>query len=426
MGRETGSRQAWMQRKERSETPRRHMRHIPHKGLRFGTRRCARTARERPWPMRNTLLVTSRWPAAFAVLLLLALFSGPKPAAARAGTSSYVIRAGETLADVARRFHTSVEDIRRLNRGLSADVAAGTRIRVHLPMPVGTRVGSRAAMRRSPAPRRVAPRPAARHRYDDDEPQADLPPDDPPRREAGDHDDDEWRDLGYDLGDDYVEPPPPPSRRSVRRAFPLRDGHRPAGRGDARGRPQEGTLRDGIPLPRMAGIHLRRPERAWGTERLVAMLLDAVAAVRMVHPDTGDIAVGDMSARDGGPLPGHHSHQNGLDADVAYYTLDDVTERDFQDVTPADLDAARTWTFFEALLDSGHVQFLFVDWDLQQPLYEYAREHAAPRWRTAAALKRVFQYPEASWIPTGIIRHEPNHLDHVHIRIKDPEGLAQD
>ncbi len=203
--------------------------------------------------------------------------------------------------------------------------------------------------------------------------------------------------------------------RSFAPALTLRE------RGRSYGLPQDGALSDAVRLPRTRGIHIRRPDRAYGTGEIIWHLITGVTAVKRAFPGTKDIAVGDLSWPTGGPMRGHKSHQSGLDADIAFYTKGQSTQRHFRDATPETLDAARTWVFIETLLEQGRVQFLFIDYSLQAVLYEYARAHAAPRWRSSEALARVFQYPLPPWLPVGIIRHEPNHLDHIHIRVHAPE-----
>jgi hypothetical protein len=357
-----------------------------------------------------------------ALALLVALAA---PAAARDGvptpraggqTRTWLVRPGDTPESIARRFHMGLSDLRRLNPGMGTDVAVGGAVLVQLPMPVGTRVAS-AIHRRPGAPGReppAAPPATAAHRpggYALARRPAFAP------RQPGE--------LHVPAGVGAVQPVAPrfdgPSRRAA--GF---EATWPAAiaRGVAEGRPQDGVLRDPVRLPAVPGIFLRRPERAWGTGRLVQVLLHAVAAVARAHRDTQVIAVGDLSAPDGGPLSGHRSHQNGRDADIAFYTLDGSTADRFVAVTPATLDAARTWTFLEALLDTGALQFAFIDHALQAPLYEHALAHASPRWRTPDALARVFQYPMPEWTAVGIIRHEPNHRDHIHLRILSADEPA--
>ena len=68
--------------------------------------------------------------------------------------------------------------------------------------------------------------------------------------------------------------------------------------------------------------------RRWGTNRLVRTTLRVVRAFAHEHPRAPRIGIGDMSRPRGGDfgprygLPGHSTHQNGLDVDVYYPRLD--------------------------------------------------------------------------------------------------------
>ena len=398
---------------------------------------------------------------AFATLLLL-----PSSNAAAAGAPArgsmvrtWVARPGDTPESIARRFHMSVRELRQRNPGLADDVPPGTALYVQLPMAVGTRVGSRSVHRTAlqappPAGDDVADTAAAPH--PPEAPGAVDPPGPPggyALRSGGGYGraSGHGRAGGYGPAGGYrygggrgggalhapagvrgggFAPVSPrwdgPVARPYGAPVPL-DGAPGALRGVAAGAPQDGRLVDPVRLPDVPAIHIRRPERAYGTGRLVQAVLRAVASVERRFPETQVIAIGDLSAPQGGPLPGHKSHQNGRDVDVAYYTRDESTDEQFVDLTPGNLDTARTWAFIEALLDSGDLQFIFIDHALQAPLYEYAAAHASPRWRTPDALAHVFQYPMPEWAGVGVIRHEPHHGDHMHVRIQDsdaPEDVA--
>ena len=103
---------------------------------------------------------------------------------------------------------------------------------------------------------------------------------------------------------------------------------------EAMGQPAAGRLVRGVQLP-AAGRHFAtwdptrkrapdRPWRRWGTNRLVRVVLRVAREHRAAHPDAPRVLVGDLSREHGGDfgarfgLPGHASHQNGLDVDVYY------------------------------------------------------------------------------------------------------------
>ena len=104
------------------------------------------------------------------------------------------------------------------------------------------------------------------------------------------------------------------------------------------GLPWRGRLVDGVLLP-AAGARFftwdpvlrRAPNRPWrrvGSDRLVRTLMRVLADFSAAHPQAPRIGIGDLSRPRGGDfgvrygLPGHASHQNGLDADLYYPRLD--------------------------------------------------------------------------------------------------------
>ncbi|MFN2466984.1 MAG: penicillin-insensitive murein endopeptidase [Gaiellaceae bacterium] len=103
-----------------------------------------------------------------------------------------------------------------------------------------------------------------------------------------------------------------------------------------------GRLVRGVQLPAEGAtfftwdpVRKRSPNRGWrrvGNNRLVETVLRVLDDFVEAHPDAPRIGVGDLSRPGGGDfgarygLPGHVSHQNGLDADL-YYPRHDGRER---------------------------------------------------------------------------------------------------
>jgi murein endopeptidase len=109
-------------------------------------------------------------------------------------------------------------------------------------------------------------------------------------------------------------------------------------RSEAFGQPEAGRLERGVQLP-FGGrnyftwdpIQREAPNRGWrrwGTDRLVRTTLRVVRRFAAAHPRAPRVGIGDLSRPHGGDfgprygLPGHASHQNGLDVDVYYPRLD--------------------------------------------------------------------------------------------------------
>ena len=145
------------------------------------------------------------------------------------------------------------------------------------------------------------------------------------------------------------EPPPPPVTPTAPVAPPATTAPTatapatpapaaPTGPSRAIGRPWHGRLVNGVQLPEVSADWLtwdpvfkqipNRPERRWGTAKLVATLQRVLASWHAAHPEMPQILIGDMSRPQGGIFDqrfgglGHASHQNGLDADVYYPRID--------------------------------------------------------------------------------------------------------
>jgi murein endopeptidase len=195
-------------------------------------------------------------------------------------------------------------------------------------------------------------------------------------------------------------------------------------KGQSIGAPWDGELRSGVKLAKGKGYHIRRPERAYGTTHAVDHVQKAIKAVRKRFPKVHTLAIGDLSDKDGGWLSMHHSHQSGRDIDLGLYfkTQPKGYPDSFVSYKSAKLDMAATWALLHAFArtaDSpGGVQAIFLDFDLQGKLYEWAKDRSVPK----DYLDKVFQYPTRGG--RGLVRHEPGHEDHFHIRFKCPDNDA--
>jgi Penicillin-insensitive murein endopeptidase/WD40-like Beta Propeller Repeat len=168
------------------------------------------------------------------------------------------------------------------------------------------------------------------------------------------------------------------------------------------GLPWAGRLERGVRLPAEGKTFFtwdpvlrRAPNRNWrrvGTDRLVRMVLRILDEFAAAHPEAPRIGVGDLSRSQGGDfgprygLPGHVSHQNGLDVDL-YYPRRDRRER--PPARPSQMDR-----------------------ELAQDLVD--------RFVAAGALK-VFVGPNVGLTgPPKIVQALPHHDNHLHVRIARP------
>lgn len=189
---------------------------------------------------------------------------------------------------------------------------------------------------------------------------------------------------------------------------------KPAAASASVGAVSHGKLVEAVALAPTRDIRVSRGAN-YGTAELVTAIERAVAHVHQRFPKTCAVKVGDLSRKTGGFLSGHRSHQSGRDADIGLWMADGKPRSHFQKATPRAIDAPRIWAFLESLLEGADVEYVFLDWKLQRPLYEYARDVAkvAPE-----KLARWFQYPRKPRQREGIIRHYPHHDNHLHVRVR--------
>jgi penicillin-insensitive murein endopeptidase len=199
----------------------------------------------------------------------------------------------------------------------------------------------------------------------------------------------------------------------------------------------DGVLRHGTRLPPKGDGYLVPPlwkarGNQWGTDELVAAIKRAARRVHREYPG-GVLGIGDLSQRGGGDSLLHRSHENGRDADLIYFAVDDkgrpvgpvdsmprygadlralpphATQNvRFGPFSPRRFDVRRNWALVRALLqDPGvEVQYLFCNELLKARMLEYARAHG----EDAALVDRAEE-----------LLHQPGdslpHDDHLHLRI---------
>ncbi len=176
------------------------------------------------------------------------------------------------------------------------------------------------------------------------------------------------------------------------------------------GAPWSGSLQAGVRLRDSEHTFLRRPARAFGTKTTVELIQQAVDDVYDSHPKAHVLAVGDLSASRGGWISEHSSHQSGRDVDLGLLYRSEPAGYPSAFVTATDktLDMGAMWTLLSALArtqdEDGGVQMIFFDERLQSALHRWATKRDVSPKRIA----RVFR----------LLRHEPNHADHIHVRFK--------
>ena len=181
--------------------------------------------------------------------------------------------------------------------------------------------------------------------------------------------------------------------------------------------PHDGvTLRGGVLLEGDdQTLEVQRPPRGWGKPLLVDTLRLAAQATQRQSPLLPHLILGDLSKEGGGCLPPHKSHRGGIDADVGYYMRGAHQRRWLGGATPETLDADRTWQLLRAFLSTGKLQFAFIDYALQQPLFEAGQRAGEPQEH----LQAWFQWPRPiENAHETVIRHLGGHDNHMHVRFQ--------
>lgn len=194
--------------------------------------------------------------------------------------------------------------------------------------------------------------------------------------------------------------------------------------GQSVGRPQRGRLVDGVRLPYDPGYYRRRVDRAYAAQHVIDHTRRAIAAVRDKYPSVHRLAIGDLSAKRGGRISGHASHQSGRDIDLGFYFRQAPAgyPKEFVRDGAGELHHGATWELiyrlFKASTLKGGPQKIFLDYGVQAKLYKYARKRGVAKH----VLAQIFQYPDGRYTRQRLVAHEPMHADHLHVRFACPAG----
>ena len=177
-----------------------------------------------------------------------------------------------------------------------------------------------------------------------------------------------------------------------------------------------GRLVNGVQMPDGEGWQHIDRSHAWGTQETVDFLIRAIQEARRHFPDSPPLYLGHISAKHGGPLSPHVSHQAGRDLDISYYLANG--RPGFVRATAQNLDRERTWAFVRALITETDVELILIDSSVQKLL----KDHALKIGEDKAWLDEVFQY--GSRHPRPLIRHAKGHANHIHVRFYNPIAQA--
>ncbi len=183
------------------------------------------------------------------------------------------------------------------------------------------------------------------------------------------------------------------------------------------------------PSPHLAILE-RSKGRTYGHPSLVLMLQRSAKHLAKSFPGS-KLVVGDLSLERGGPLSGHHSHQSGRDADVAFYARDARgrsvelksyvafdTDGKAKDGSGLVFDDERNYRLVETWARDSRatLSYVFVSRPLKARLLAWGEKHAKNR-ELLERMAALFLQPENA---------EP-HDDHFHVRVRCPskqEGIC--
>jgi murein endopeptidase len=172
-----------------------------------------------------------------------------------------------------------------------------------------------------------------------------------------------------------------------------------------------GRMVNAVRFPSGSDWTVVSPDKAWTTEETVHYLTQVIRELRGRYPDAPLLRVNQISAKDGGFLRPHKSHQNGRDVDLGFFypggNVVRAREREKY------IDPVMNWALIRALVTHADVQVILVDRRVQKVLYD----HAVKIGEDKAWLDSLFHAGERS-----IIKHARGHRDHFHVRFFNPRA----
>jgi murein endopeptidase len=180
------------------------------------------------------------------------------------------------------------------------------------------------------------------------------------------------------------------------------------------GLPHAGEIKGAMPLPNGPGRRITAERwKTWGTVHTVRALDRVLRSWASEHPDWPDVLVGNLSARFGGALEPHKSHQSGRDVDLGYIAKNHSRDLRWQKMNASNLDSEKTWALLKALKRDTNVEVIYMDRTIQRLLLKHAQRTNTLR---RDQLSKWLEVAPGARRGSTLIRHVPQHQDHFHVR----------
>lgn len=187
------------------------------------------------------------------------------------------------------------------------------------------------------------------------------------------------------------------------------------------GQANKGRLLFGYKMRTAFGLWVMEPEDSYTSYEVALTLYALNALVRRAHPEGADLMVLDISQESGGRFEPHRTHQNGADVDLRYY-LKPVPPNDHEKrfVHASKLDLKRMWTFLRLVKYYDLAELIFMDYRLQQALYDYGLSTLKMDKRE---LSKYLSFPSKGKRGNALAQHIKNHYHHLHIRLRQDSSV---
>jgi murein endopeptidase len=140
--------------------------------------------------------------------------------------------------------------------------------------------------------------------------------------------------------------------------------------------------------------------------------MTALQAFRATSGHDRALLLGAMSLPHGGPLRGHRSHQTGRDVDIRLPLTADFPA--WFPIKPWRVDHEALWQLVAALADTGEIETIFLDYELQKALHKAATKLGVDE----EARRRLIQWPRGRSDDNGLVRHADGQTTQLHVRFR--------